>query len=172
MTRLDRRDLHQYSGSETDCRPIEKLRSIFDQLHFCPLQPFQRLGDLGTSATTTATSESGWICRRATALAAFEVDLREPLREGGVMIDGQVVDEEAGVTVDQSGGGLELPGLAFDQGPAGVVELGLLGGRPPTKASSSWWMSSRASASLSDWSEVVIENGPRPRRQSKWLRTP
>ena len=43
------------------------------------------------------------------------------------MIDGQVVDEEAGVTVDQSGGGLKLAGLAFDQGTAGIIELSLTG---------------------------------------------
>ena len=49
----------------------------------------------------------------------------EPLGEGRVVVGGQPVDEQAGVAADQGRGGLELPRLALDQRPAGVVQLGL-----------------------------------------------
>ena len=40
------------------------------------------------------------------------------------MVGREVVNEQARVPRDQRRGGLELPGLPFDQGAAGVVQLG------------------------------------------------
>ena len=61
----------------------------------------------------------------------FEIDPGQSVREGAVVIRRQGVDEEIGVAIDQCRRRLELPGLALDQGAAGVVELGLAGGPAP-----------------------------------------
>ena len=56
-----------------------------------------------------------------------QIDPGEPFGKVDVMVWRQAVDEEIGVPVDQGGGGLELAGLALDEGAPRVVQLGFRG---------------------------------------------
>ena len=60
------------------------------------------------------------------AAAASDSTVTPPSRSAkpGVVVGRQAVEEEARVAGDQRRGGLEVPGLALDQGAAGVVEFG------------------------------------------------
>ena len=56
-----------------------------------------------------------------------KIDPGETVGKVDVMIWSQTVDEEIGVLVHQGPGGLELAGLALDEGAPRVVQLGLGG---------------------------------------------
>lgn len=60
-----------------------------------------------------------------------QVDISHSFGEAGVVVDWQVVDDKAGVSIHEGRGCFELPGLALDERAACVVQLGLTGGATP-----------------------------------------
>ena len=124
--------------SSLDQKKETRLRisshSILHDLHLCPFQAPQCRGDFGRVGDDHGDQGVGVNLAMRAGDQGAQVDRRQPVGERAVMIGGQSVDIEVGVAVDEGGGRVELSSLAFDQGPASVIQLGL-GRRPAANQS-------------------------------------
>ncbi|MGO9289397.1 MAG: hypothetical protein ACLQIJ_11685, partial [Polyangia bacterium] len=101
--------------------------SILDDLQLCPfeaLERFRRVGGVGDNHGNQGVQVDLPV---QGGVQGIEIDPGETVGKVDVVVWRQAVDEEVGVPVHQGAGGLELAGLALDQGAPRVVQLGLGG---------------------------------------------
>src|SRR5208337_4878647 len=103
--------------------------SILDDLQLGPFEALERFRCVGGVSDNHGNQGVRVDLPVQSVVQGIEIDPGETVGKVDVMVWRQAVDEEIGVPVHQGPGGLELVGLALDQGAPRVVQLGL-GGWP------------------------------------------
>src|SRR5271157_438239 len=101
--------------------------SILDDLQLGPVEAFEGFRRVGGVSDNHSNQGVRVDLPVQGGVQGIEIDPGETVGKVDVMVWRQAVDEEIGVPVHQGPGGLELAGLALDEGAPRVVQLGLGG---------------------------------------------